>query len=55
MSKPETVIIVQCTRCGKRGELEKDFGLRNMEPGGQVRNQAQCRECRKLPPVKEHK
>jgi hypothetical protein len=39
------VVILQCTKCGKRGELEKDFGIRNMGDGT-ARSQAQCRLCR---------
>ena len=39
------VVILQCTKCGKRGELQKDFGYRNMDDGT-VRSQAQCRTCR---------
>ena len=38
-------IILQCPKCGKRGELEEDFGLRNMGDGT-VRSQSQCRTCR---------
>jgi hypothetical protein len=43
MNKP--VLILQCTKCGKRGELEKDFGIRDMG-GGKLRSQPQCRLCR---------
>jgi hypothetical protein len=43
--KKTPVVILECTKCHKRGELEKDFGLRNMGDG-EIRSQAQCRECR---------
>ena len=49
MAKP--VLILQCTKCGKRGELERDFGIRDMGDG-KLRSQPQCRECRTKAAVK---
>jgi uncharacterized C2H2 Zn-finger protein len=38
-------LYVSCPRCRKLGDLEKEFGWRNMGDGV-IRNQPQCRSCR---------
>lgn len=43
-------IFLVCSRCGKPGRLPS-FGIRRM-PGGELRNQPQCRPCRRLPAVR---
>lgn len=37
-----------CPNCGKRGQVEKTFGVRNMGTGI-IRAQSWCRDCRKDP------
>lgn len=39
------ILFRTCPHCGKKKPIT-DFGLRAMTPGGEVRNQSWCKECR---------